>query len=264
VRESDIYRIRLTSTGHVRSFVLVRGGSLPGRRVQGIAVTPGGSEIAVMTYAGSLTRFPIGIPPRVTVINPTTGIRATWNSAPPTPGTTVFWPQQISLTSDGRTLAFLTQAQCFTRQNGPPCQVRGGPQMRVVSPAAGGGDMSKAHVLIRLSSRLRLSAASVLAGVIGPAGSTVTLAIGGNLSGPSPPDSVTVVRVPVSRQRPNHIVYRLAAGDGYSFTFFSADPLVRHFLLGAGTSSRNLFGRIERGRLIHLPPAAYTVEGAVW
>src|SRR5215470_9964972 len=49
VRESDIYRIRLTSTGHVRSFALVRGGSLAGRRVQGIAVTPGGSEIAVMT-----------------------------------------------------------------------------------------------------------------------------------------------------------------------------------------------------------------------
>src|SRR5262249_14161016 len=34
VRESDIYRIRLSSTGHVRSFVLVRGGSLAGRRVQ--------------------------------------------------------------------------------------------------------------------------------------------------------------------------------------------------------------------------------------
>jgi hypothetical protein len=176
----------------------------------------------------------------------------------------VYWPEQISLTADGQQLAFLTMPQCVPAKGSPPCAVRGGQQVRLIDHPANGGRLNSARLLVRLSSVLNLSAATVMAAVISPDGSTLTLAVGGNLSGKPLPDSVSIVQVPAAGHGRHRLVYRLAAGDGYGYTYFSADPSVRHFLLGAGTQSQIVQGRIAHGRLIQLKPAAFTVDAAVW
>jgi hypothetical protein len=259
VLESRIFRFHVTSSGRVTGDLPVRGGVLGGLLVRSIAATPDGSEIAVIVYPGSHPPDLHRTPPDVIVINTRTGAHAIWHGAQPGSGKTVYWPQDISLTADGQRLVFLTQPQCF--QTG--CATHGGQQMRVVNhPASGGGQLNSARVLVRLNSVLRLSLASVMDAVISPDGSTLTLAVMGTLSGNPRPDSMSVVQIPASGQRRLHFVYRLPQGD--SFSFFSADPPGRHFLLGTGRPSGPLDGRIDDGRLIPLRPDPVIVQDMVW
>jgi hypothetical protein len=257
-RESRIYQFGITSTGRVSGYSLVRGGSLPGLRVGAIAVTPDGSTIAAIVYPGRLASISPKTPADVLVINTRTGAHTRWRAAPPVPGTIVYYPQDISLTADGQELAFLTQPQCFgTHCTFPP---GAGPQIRVVNPVAS-GELNNSRVLVRLSSVLRLSAATPVAGLISPDGSTLTLEVVGNTS----TGSVSVVQVPVSGGRRVHVIYRLLAGSGgYEYSFFSADPSGRHFLIGAGGLNGIRAGRIDHGRLIPLKPAGYLVAFEVW
>jgi hypothetical protein len=262
--KARIYRFQITTAGRVSSYVPVPGGALADLNVRAITATPDGSEIAMMVYPGSVHNFAPTIPVDVVVINTRTGARASWHAARPLPGRSVYWPEQISLTADGERLAFLTKPQCFRAKNGPRCAAIGGQQVRLIDHAAGGGQLNTARVLVRLDSVLNLSAATVMAAVISPDGSTLTLAVGGNLSGKQLPDSVSIVQVPATGHGMHRLVYRLAAGDGYGYSYFSADPSVRHFLLGAASQSQIVQGRIAHGRLIHLKPAAFTVDAAVW
>ena len=264
VLESRIYEFRVTSAGRIGGIVMVRGGTLDGVRVRRMTVTPDGSEIAVIVVPGRYQSFLIKIPADVFVINTRSGGRAIWHAASPVPGKTVYYPQDVSLTADGRDLAFLTSPQCFPARNGPNCTVHGGAQVRVASPAAAGGQLNEARVLVRLTSVLNLSAASVLDAVVGPDGSTVTLAIGGNLSGRRLPDAVSIVQVSATGQEPPRTVYRMMTGNGYGFTFFSADPSVRHLLLGAGGASGPVAGRIGGRHLVPLKPGDYTVDFMAW
>jgi hypothetical protein len=100
--------------------------------------------------------------------------------------------------------------------------------------------------------------------VISPDGSTLTLSIVGNLAGNVKPDSVSVVQVRATGPGTPRVVYRMVTGNGYQYAYFSADPSVGHFLLGAGPLSRMTQGRIANGRLVPLKPAAFTVMSAVW
>jgi hypothetical protein len=259
-----IYRFQITAAGRVSSYVPVRDGELSDLNVRAISATPDGSEIAIMAYPGSVRNYAPTIPVDVIVINTRSGARAVWHAARPLPGKTVYWPEQVSLTADGQRLAFLTRPQCFHAKNGPRCAVHGGQQVRVIDHPASGGELNATRVLVRLSSVLNLSAASVMAAVLSPDGSRLTLAVGGNLAGKTSPDSVSVISVPATGNGRHRLVYRLAAGDGYEYTYFSADPSVRHFLLGAGSLNQTLSGRIAHGRLIRLRPAAFTVQSAVW
>lgn len=269
-RESRIYQFRVTSTGRVGGYRLVRGGSLPGLRVRAIAVTPDGSQVAAIVYPGTLANFSPKTPADVLVINTRTGAHAIWRAAPPVPGKIVYYPQDISVTADGQELAFLTMPQCF----GSHCTFPSGPsgsgqQVRVVSPAAmspaaSGGQLNSSRLLVRLSSVLRLSAASVTAALISPDGSTLTLEVAGNLSGRSLPDSVSIVQVPSTGERRLRFLYRRVTGNGYALSFFSADPSGRHFLLGAGDLNGIVAGRIAHGRLIPLKPAGWQVVLEVW
>ncbi|MGN6680414.1 MAG: hypothetical protein ACTHKL_21845 [Streptosporangiaceae bacterium] len=260
ITHSRIYRFQVTKAGRVGTYAPVPGGTLGALNVRAITATPDGSEIAIAVYPGSVRNFAPTVPVDVIVINTRTGARATWHAARPASGKTVYWPEQISLTADGRRLAFLTMPQCFSAT----CTVHGGQQVRVIENPASGGNLNSARLLVRLSSVLNLSAATVMAAVISPDGSTLTLAIGGNLAGKRLPDSVSIVQVPATGDGRIRLVYRLAAGDGYGYSYFSADPSVRHFLLGASSMSQVVQGRIAHGRLIRLRPAAFTVDSAVW
>src|SRR5262249_8676787 len=109
------------------------------------------------------------------------------------------------------------------------------------------------RLLVDLSSVLRRPSATVMDAVITPDGSALTLVVMGTLSGPARVTSLSVVQIPVSGQRQLHFIYRLPQGD--SFSFFSADPTGKHFLLGTGTPPNGpLDGRIHNGRLIPLGP----------
>jgi hypothetical protein len=269
VLESRIYRFRVTAAGRVSGYVPVRGGSLSGLAVAGIAATPDGSELAVIVYPGAHSGPPVKIPTDIFVINTRTGTHAIWHAAKPVTGKIVYWPlwpQQISLTANGQDLAFFTAGQCFQRNSGPKCTFPpgSGPQIRVASPAAAGGQLNSARVLIRLSPVLRLSAASVMGNLISPDGSTVTLAIVGNLSGKPPLDSVYVVQLPSTGPRRPRFIFRKTFGSDAQFSFFSADPSGRHFLLGTGNLAQGLSGRIDHGKLTLLKPTADIVEFMVW
>jgi len=264
VSESRVYRFQVTSAGGVAGYVPVRGGTLAGLKVQAISATPDGSKIAVMVYPGSERNFSPATPINIIVINTQTGARATWHAARPVPGKTVYWPQQISLTADGRRVAFLTTPQCFHAKNGPRCAMAGGQQVRVIDHPATGGELNGTRVLAQLSSSLNLTAASVMNAVISPDGSTLTLSIVGNLAGRAQPDTVSVLRIPAAGRGKHRLVFRMVTGNGYQYTYFSADPSVRHFLLGSGPLSHMTQGRIDDGKLIPLKPAAFTVISAVW
>lgn len=260
VFESRIFQFQLTSSGRVSGYHLVRGGVLAALMVRSIAVTPDGSEIAVIVYPGNHPADLHRTPPDVIVINTRTGARAIWHGARPVSGRTVYWPQDISLTADGKSLVFLTMPQCF--QAG--CPTHGGQQMRAVSnPASGGGQLNSARVLVRLYTVLRLSSATVMDSVISPDGSTLTLAVIGTLTGPQRIDSVSIVQVPATGQRRLRFIYRNANDNSYSF--LSADASGRHFLLGTGTPQIGpICGRIDNGKLIPLKPNPTTVVSEVW
>jgi hypothetical protein len=259
VLESRIFQFHVTSSGLVTSEVPVRGGELGAVLVHSITATPDGSEIAVMVYPGSHPPDLHRTPPDVIVIDTRTGGRAVWRGAAPVSGQTVYWPQDISLTADGQRLAFLTEPQCF--QTG--CTTHGGQQMRVViHPASAGGQLNNAEVLVQLNSVLRLSSAGVMAAVISPDGSRLTLAVMGALSGRPSPDSVSVVQVPANGQRLLRFVCRLPEAD--SFSFFAADPSGSHFLLGTGTPTGPLAGRINNGSLLPLRPDPVSVASMAW
>lgn len=259
--ESRIYRFRVSSTGRVTGYTPVRGGSLPGLRVAAVAATPDSSTIAAIVYPGSLANLSPKSPGSILVINTRTGTHAIWHAAPPVPGKVVYYPQAISLTADGHELAFLTEPQCF----GSHCTMPPGTsqQIRVVNPAVN-GQLNNSRVLIRLSSVLRLSAAAAVAAVISPDGSTLTLEVVGNLSGRPLPQSVSVVQVPITGHRRLRFIYQLVADNGsYGYSFFSADPATRHFLIGVGLDEM-IAGRIDDRRLIPLKPAGYQVAFEVW
>jgi hypothetical protein len=259
VLESRIFQFHVTSSGRVTGDRPVRGGLLGGLLVRSIAVTPDGSEIAVIEYPGSHPPDLHRTAPDVIVIDTRTGAHAIWHGAPPASGKTVYWPQDISLTADGQRLVFLTAPQCFQ----PGCTVHGGQQMRVIiHPARGGGQLNSAGVLVRLNSVLPLSSAGVMDAVISRDGSTLTLAVMGTLTGKPSPDSVSVVQIPASGQPRLHVLYRLPQGDAYSF--FTADPSGSHFLLGTGTLNGPVDGRIDNGRLIPLRPDPTMVQVMVW
>ena len=259
VLESRIFQFHVTRSGLVTEDLPVRGGMLGGLLVHNIAATPDGSELAVIVYPGNHPADLHRTPPDVIVIDTRTGARAVWHGARPVSGKTVYWPQDISLTADGQRLVFLTAPQCF--QTG--CRTRGSQQMRVViHPASRSGQLNSAGVLVQLNSVLRLSSAGVMAAVISPDGSTLTLAVMGALSGKPSPESVSVVQVPASGQRRLRFVYRLPQGNAYSF--FSQDPPGGHFLLGTGTPNGPLDGRIDNGRLIPLRPDPVSVQDMVW
>ncbi len=264
VVESRIYQFRITATGHASRLVLVRGGSLTGLRVRAMAVTHDSSEVAVIVLPGRWQAFQIKIPADVYMINTRTGARTIWHAAKPVPYKTVYYPEDVSLTADGRDLAFLTRPQCFTSKTGPNCTVRGGQQVRVAVPAVGGGQLNNTRVLLPLYSILRLSVASVLDAVLSPDGSTLTIVIGGSLSGRPLPDSVSVLQIPAVGKVRLRTIYRMATGNGYSYVFFSADASSRHFLLGAGDGNGPVSGWINHGRLIQLPPDPATVNSMVW
>ncbi|HEX9520534.1 MAG TPA: hypothetical protein VF940_30675 [Streptosporangiaceae bacterium] len=261
VTASRIYRFRVTASGHIRGYSLVRGGVLDGLRVGGIAATPDGKEIAVSVTPGSAQGTSVA--PGIIVINARTGAHAVWQGTPHVPGTVRLSVIDLSLTRDGRELVFLTSPRCIKGPNAPPCKVTGGEQVRALAPAARGGRVASSRVLLRQGKIMRISAYYINAAVVSPDGSTVTLAIVG--SGPGPRSgSVSVAQYSAATGKRLRVVFLMHTGNGFSYRCFSSDPSGRHFILDAGPTSGAVNGWIDHGRLVRLKPAGDNVDFEVW
>src|SRR5258708_4556627 len=123
VTASRIYRFKVTATGRVAGYSLVRGGVLDGQRAGWIAATPDGTEIAVSVTPGNAQGTPA---PSIIVINTRTGAHAVWQGTPDVPGTIKLSVGALSLTRDGRELVFLTQPHCIKGKNPRPSKDTGG------------------------------------------------------------------------------------------------------------------------------------------
>jgi hypothetical protein len=260
VAVSRIYRLRLTVSGRIRGHSLVNGGTLRGLRVDGIAVTADGSEIAVTVAPGTATHVS-SASDDVLVINARTGTRARWRASGGKPGTISYLVRSMSLTANGRELAFLTQPRCVPRPNAPKCHVRGGEEVRVLSPADSGGQVSHSRLLVKQSSIMRLAVGYINDAVISQDGSLVTVAEVG-----WPAGDVSIAQVSAATGKQVRFVFRLHTGSGFSYRAFAADPSVRHFILVAGPAGGPISnGWIDHGRLISLKPRDGTnVSWEVW
>jgi len=258
VTGSRIYRFRLTAGGTIKGYAPVRGGSLQGLRAVGIAATADGSELAVTVTPVSAGH---SRPADVLVINTRTGGHRRWRASSGKPGTIKYAVGEMSLTADGRELAFLTQPRCVPRAGAPKCRVSGGQQVRALSLTANGGQVNHSRLLFRQASIMRIAVGYINAAVISPDGSRVTVAEVG-----WPEGYVSIARVSATTGKQVGVVYRLHTGDGFDYRAFAADPAVRYFILAAGPPNGPiLHGWIGHGQLHRLQPRDGSYVGwEVW
>ena len=247
VTASRIYRFRLTTSGRIRGYALVRGGSLQGLTASGIAATADGSELAVTVGSGQAGH---GRTEDVLVINTKTGGHRRWLGSSGKPGTIKYRVGDMSLTADGRELAFLTQPRCVPPAGASKCHVAGGQEVRALSVTAKGGQVSHSRLLVKQSSLMRIVVGYINAAVISPDGSRVAVAEVG-----WPAGNISVVQVSAATGKQVSVVYRLHTGDGFSYRAFAADPSVRYFILAAGPPDGAIpNGWIAHGKLHRLRP----------
>ena len=247
VTGSRIYRFRLTTGGRIRGYALVRGGSLQSIRTSGIAATADGSELAVTVAPGSAGH---GRSDDVLVINTKTGGHRRWLGSSSKPGTIKYGVGDMSLTADGRELAFLTQPRCVPPAGASKCHVAGGQEVRALSLTTQGGKVNDSRLLVKQSSLMRIAIGYINAAVISPDGSLVAMAEVG-----WPAGNISVVQVSAATGKQVSVVYRLHTGDGFSYRAFAADPAVRYFILAAGPPDGAIpHGWIAHGKLHRLRP----------
>jgi hypothetical protein len=249
VTGSRIYRFRVSGSGRIGGYSLVRGGMLAGRQAAGLAVAADGSEVAVTTGPAAATGAAGSA--EVMVINTRTGAHAVWHNAPAVPGQMTFGVGDLSLTADGRELAFLGIPRCIKG----PCKPTGnGEEVRAVSPAGQGGNLSNSRLLLRQSALVRLATGYIDGAVISPDGSSVTV-VEMNTPGGSADNIMSVVQVSAATGGQLSVRYQMDTGNGFFYRFFSSDPSGRYLLLDAGPTSGTVNGWIDDGRLVQLTPA---------
>jgi hypothetical protein len=249
VTGSRIYRFRVSGSGRIGGYSLVRGGMLAGRLAAGLAVAADGSEVAVTTGPAAATGAARSA--EVMVINTRTGAHAVWHNAPAVPGQMAFGVGDLSLTADGRELAFLGIPRCSKG----PCKPTGnGEEVRAVSPAGQGGNLSNSRLLLRQSALVRLATGYIDGAVISPDGSSVTV-LEMNAPSGSADNIMSVVQVSAATGRQLSVRYQMDTGNGFFCRFFSSDPSGRYLLLDAGPTSGTVNGWIDHGRLVQLTPA---------
>lgn len=244
-----IYRFHLTGSGRAVGYQPVPGGSLGDDTVGGIAVSADGSELAVPLAPHG---WPVSRPwPRIKMISTRTGASALWNNPVIGPDSKRFSLGELSLTADGHELAFTTNGQCPA--GGHHCKTSGW-QVRAVSPAAAGGDLSSSRLLVKQSALTGESAGFVNDAVITPDASAVTIVV--VHSGTKPrADNVTVLLASATTGKVTALLLRLHTGNGFLYRYFSPDASGRHLLLNAGPTSASVNGWIDHGQLLRLTPA---------
>jgi DUF1707 SHOCT-like domain len=249
VTGSRIYRFRVSGSGRIGGYSLVPGGILAGLQAGELAVAADGSEVAVTTAPAAATGAAGSA--AIMVINTRTGARAMWHNAPAVPGQMTYGVAGLSLTADGRKLAFLGIPRCVKG----PCRPTGnGEEVRAVSPAGRGGNLSSSRLLLRQSALVRLATGYIDGAVISPDGSSVAV-VEMNTAAGSADNILSVVQVSAATGKQLSVRYQVNTGNGFLYRSFSSDPSGRYLLLDAGPTSGTVNGWIDDGRLVQLTPA---------
>jgi hypothetical protein len=245
VTSSRLYRFRVTAAGKVTDFSLVQGGILGRFSASGVAVTPGGTEAAVALAAPqSSSDASYG----VLVINTRTGARALWRMGTSASKMVLSGVGDLSLTSNGRELAFLASAKCPA---GTSTGCTKGRQLRAVSPALAGGELASSRLVFRPAELRGLSSGYVNDVLLSPGGSALTVGV---IHSGAQDTTVSVVQVSASTGRQLRVLYRVDTGTGMSYEFMSMDPAGRYVMINTGSSAEPHNGWIHRGRLVALSP----------
>lgn len=185
------------------------------------------------------------------VISTRTGVRAVWRNGPRKPGGVVLGVGDISLTGNGRELAFQTVPRCVPASGAATCKPEG-LEVRALSPATAGGLLSSSRVLVHHSALKGLYSGYVNDAYISPDGARVYLAV--IHSGPRD-TTISVVEISARTDRQVGVLYQRNTGDGMSYQFFSVNSNGHDPLLDVGTSSESVNGFIRHHQLIPLHPA---------
>jgi hypothetical protein len=239
--QTQIYRVRLGPTGQVIENAPIAGGSLGSVPVNAMGASPDGSLIAV-AETGAFTRPP-NQTVAVVVINTRTGTQSVWHDDPTRDGTTLTQVKDLVLARGGTELGFDTLVRCRT---GAVCQ--GGNEVRVVTPATAGGELTSSRVVFHSSGLTGVDAINVSDAVLNPDSSTVVV-LALRESG------VVVERVRVGHASPPVVLYRGKPSDGYATPSFSTDPTGRYAMGIFGAASHPSNGWIRDGRLVPLQPS---------
>ena len=246
---SRIYRFHVTGSGRIGGYSLVRGGILTGLQADGLAVAADGSSVAVTTAPAAASDSAASA--EIMVIKTQTGARAVWYNAPAVPGQMTYRVGGLSLTANGRELVFLGIPRCIRG----PCRPTGnGEEVRAVSPAGRGGNLSSSRLLLRQAALMRLATGYIDGAMISPDGSSVAV-VEMNTTDGSADNIVSVVRVSAATGKQLSVRYRMDTGNGFLYRFFSSDPSGRYLLLDVGPTSGTVNGWIDDGRLVQLTPA---------
>jgi hypothetical protein len=244
VTGSRIYGFHLTASGRISDFSPVPGGVLGRRSAQSLTALPGGAEVAVTVGPARLDARPSALD-EIYVISTRTGARAVWHRSAKVPGATV-----LSFTDQGNELVFLGAVPCGPQEHAR-CR-----ELRAVSPATAGGQLSHSRLLLPLSALDRSPLDYVNDVMISPDGSTLTAGVVRSSRKAGTSASVLVVRFSAATGKQLRVLYRMYTGNGFFYRLVSADPSGRYILFNAGPTKASVNGWIDRGRLIPLKPAS--------
>lgn len=254
--ETLIYRFRITGSGHITRFSLVKGGVLPGVLAFNIAAAPDGSEVAAEVLSpGPSGRLPTNtVPAGIYVINTATGAKAFWHTGPYIPGALQYaGAQDISFTRTGGELVVL-QARCHRNHSLAECNGNADTQARAYSPADRGGSLEAGKILLN-ESALKPDGTRLSDAFISPDGSALTSLL--MMCPRHGTCTLSVVRISVATGRTVRVLYRVHTGAAYQGVFerfFSSNPSGRYLILDAGAGKARVNGWIDHGKLVPLTP----------
>ena len=251
-----LYRFTVTARGRITFYSPVPGGALGRFTPSHMTATLNGAELAVVVGPPDNASAVSG----VLVIDTRTGARGMWRASSGSPGMTVTGIGDVSLTADGRELAFMTRVKCAA--HAPGCVA--GDEVRAVSPAIQGGQLTSSQLIFRNSQLRGLSAGYVNDAFLDPSGSALTV-----LTYHSPARGTgtieSVVQVSATTGRQLRVLYRVDTQNGMSYQYCSMDPSGRFVMLGAGSSTQPVNGWIYHQRLIPLTPYdAHSIIYQAW
>ncbi len=241
-----LYSFHLTVAGRVTGFAPVRGGAFPDLiAARGIAVSPGGSKVAVVLFP-PLNPAKGRSPAEIGVVDLRTGAKALWAGGMQR-ARFGFNIASVSWAPDGRSLLFLG-VWCHSEVIGSEYCTAGphDAQLRTLRLTPGGGRLTQGRVLLADSGRYP----NIIQALAGPGGKSITLV---ELTGPEAgtvnpePRDLRVIQVPRAGGRPRLLYH--AAVDSNADVFLGSDASGRYLLL---LWARN--GWIDHGRLRLLAP----------
>jgi hypothetical protein len=274
VRDEQIYRFRLTTSGHVTGFARVPGGTLrTSWAADALAASARGSRIAVSAFY-----YPSHANPgteqsdQVVVINTRTGAQRAWRGGMLPSGHRYFRVASLSWAGDDHELAVLGEWCRAVNPNpgGESCSPwQRLAQLRAIDPARpGGGSVLDGRLLLRQAPRTFLAQA-----LVSPDGPVITAVVlrGKIVGNPQVaggyPRNISVERISTATGHVLGVIYRRDLGDTSESSWMSdpltliADATGSHLILNSGicnlSCSNEFNGWLDGGRLVPLRPAGF-------